>query len=120
MKTDIWLSRSLLISKHIGVYAQGRVGQNPARTDSHGRGFSKSEARFRLLQLFARVIRLDRLGDDGAGGVASLVILALRGDGPGDVTGAQTPGYRQTTEESGHCRGHDLVNFLLVHDFSFR
>ena len=66
------------------------------------------------------VVTLNGFGDDGAGGVASLVILALRGDGPGEVTGAQTPGYRQTTEESGHCRCHDLVNFLFVHVFSFR
>ena len=69
--------------------------------------------------IFLCVIRLNGFGDDGAGGVASLVILALRGDGPGEVTGAQTPGYRQTTEESGHCRCHDLVNFLFVHVFFF-
>ena len=72
-----------------------------------------------LLQLLGSIVGFNRLGDDGAGGVASLVILALRRDGPRDVTGAQTPGYRQTTEESGHYCCHDLVNLLLVHVFFF-
>ena len=73
----------------------------------------------RTLQFLGSVIRLDRLRLDDDRCVGFLPVLGLGGDGSGDVTGAQTPGYRQTTEESGHCRGHDLVNFLLVHVFFF-
>ena len=72
-----------------------------------------------LLQLLRSVVRFDRFGLDDDRGVGFLPVLGLGGDGPRHVTGAQTPGYRQTTEESGHCRCHDLVNFLLVHVFFF-
>ena len=41
------------------------------------------------MKFFGCVVRFDRLGDDGAGGVAVLEILRLRGDSACDVTGRE-------------------------------
>ena len=45
---------------------------------------------FSYLKLLRGIVGLDGFGDDGAGGVTLLVILALRGDGPRYVATRQT------------------------------
>ena len=72
-------------------------------------------ASFSLQTFLACVVGLNRLGDDGAGGVSVLEVLALRGDGPRHVAGTQSEGYRQTGQQSRHGSRYDLVNLLLTH-----
>ena len=71
-----------------------------------------------LLTLF-RVVTLDGLGDDGAGGVAALVILTLGGDGPSHVAGRESQCDRCTRHDGRRESDDDFVNFLLVHIRSF-
>ena len=66
------------------------------------------------------IVTLNRLGDDGAGGVAFLVILTLRRDGPCHVAGLESQGNRQACQHRRQGRRDNLVNLLLVHVFSFR
>ena len=66
-------------------------------------------------QFFACVVRFNRLGDDGAGGVAALEILALRAYRTGDITGSQA---ESRSESSQGCYQHgddDFNDLLLAH-----
>ena len=53
--------------------------------------FNKKRSDYSLpsLQFFARIVLLNRFRYDGTGRVTSLVVLALRGDGPRHVTGRE-------------------------------
>ena len=71
--------------------------------------FPKSKAFLR------RVILLNGLRDDGAGGVAALVILTLSGDGPSHVAGRESQCDRCTRHNGRRESDDDFVDSLFVH-----
>ena len=73
-------------------------------------------AREGVLELLGGVVGLYRfrLYDDC--GIASLHILALRGDGSCHVAGCQSEGYCQAGQQGCHSRSCDFVDLLLGHD----
>ena len=68
-----------------------------------------------LIEFFGCVVRFDCFGDDGAGGVAALVILTLSGDGPSHVAGRESQCDRCTRHDGRRESDDDFVNTLLVH-----
>ena len=71
--------------------------------------FTKSKAFLR------RIVLLDGLGDDGAGGVAALVVLTLGGDGPSHVAGRESQCDRRTRHDGRRESDDDFVDLLLGH-----
>ena len=53
----------------------------------------------KVFSLTTNVVLLDGFGDDGAGGVAALVVLTLGGDGPSYVAGRES--------QCDRCTRHD-------------
>ena len=72
-------------------------------------------ARVEGLKFLTCVVLLDGFGDDGAGGVAALVILTLSGDGPSHVAGRESQCDRCTRHQSSCERRNDFVDLLLGH-----
>lgn len=94
-----------------GIQGLGRESHQ-ARLAAHFR-FPMSKAFLR------RIVALNGLGDDGAGGVAALVILTLGGDGPSHVAGRESQCDRCTRHDGRRESDDDFVDTLLVHIRSF-
>ena len=71
------------------------------------------------LQFLRRIVRLDGLRDDGAGGVAFLVVLTLGGDGPSHIAGRESQGDRCARHNGRRESDDDFVDLLLGHIRSF-
>ena len=71
---------------------------------------------FDLIHLFARIVSLDRFGDDGAGRIAFLEVLTLGCNRPRHVTTRQPESNRQARQYRRHDRCYDFVNFVFVHN----
>ena len=73
-----------------------------------------------LLESFlARIVGLDGLGNDGAGGVPALVVLRLGGDRPRDVAGRHSQPDCDTSHDSRRDRDDDFVDLLFAHNDCF-
>ena len=68
------------------------------------------------LQFLRGVVLLDGFGDDGAGGVAALVVLTLGGDGPSHIAGRESQGDGCARHDSRGESDDDFVDTLLVHN----
>ena len=73
----------------------------------------------KVFSLTTNVVLLDGFGDDGAGGVAALVVLTLGGDGPSYVAGRESQCDRCTRQQCRYSRRHDFVNLLFSHNGIF-
>ena len=71
------------------------------------------------LQFLRGIVLLDGLGDDGAGGVAALVVLTLGGDGPSHVAGRESQCDRCTRHNGRRESDDDFVDSLFVHIRNF-
>ena len=67
------------------------------------------------LQFLRRIVLFNRLRHDGTGRVASLVVLALRGDGPRHVAGTQSERRTQRRQRRYQHGDDDLNNLLPCH-----
>ena len=70
------------------------------------------------LQLFGSVVRLNRFGLDGDGGVATLVKLRSVGDGSHDVAGTQSERGSQSRQRCDEDADDDFDDLLFVHNAS--
>ena len=71
------------------------------------------------LQLFARVVGLDRLSLDNHTRVGFLPVLGLGCHGSSDVTGCQPESRSKRCEGRYQHRDDDFNDLLLVHNISF-
>ena len=72
-----------------------------------------------VFSLTTSVVRLDGFRDDGAGGVAALVVLTLGGDGPSHIAGRESQGDRCARHNGRRESDDDFVDLLLGHILSF-
>ena len=76
--------------------------------------------RFPKSKAFLRgIVLLNGLGDDGAGGVAALVVLTLSGDGPSHVAGRESQCDRCTRHNGRRESDDDFVDSLFGHNGNF-
>jgi len=68
------------------------------------------------LQTLFSVVTLDGLGDDGAGGVAALVVLTLGGDGTSHIAGRESQCDRCTRHDGRRESDDDFVDTLFGHN----
>ena len=70
----------------------------------------------KVFSLTTSVVGLDGFRDDGAGGVAALVVLTLGGDGPSHIAGRESQGDGCARHDSRGESDDDFVDTLLVHN----
>ena len=100
---------------YLGACTQG-VFSNKVHVGSIASKAFKGVLYVFFLKAFLRgIILLDGLGDDGAGGVAALVVLTLSGDGSSHVAGRESQCDRCTRHNGRRESDDDFVDTLFVH-----